>query len=132
MQLLLVEDDRQSAEIVIRLFEGLGHEVFHTTSGVQGLKMAQRKHFDAILLDFNLPDLDGSQICLVLRPVMKRLPIIALTAQDDPVTRKKAKLFGFSAFVAKPWNMLELISTVQQLTEDAMSQPRPVQKGLSD
>lgn len=126
MQLLLVEDDQQSADIVKRLFEGLGYEVAHTASGVQGLWMAQRKHFDAILLDFNLPDLDGSQICLVLRPILKKTPIIAVTAQDNAVTRKKAKLFGFSAFVSKPWNVFELISTVQGLTECAEPEKHPV------
>ncbi len=128
MNLLLVEDDPQSASLVIRLFEGLGYDVTHTPSGLQGLWLAQRKAFNAILLDFNLPDLDGSQICLVLRPLLKTTPIIALTAQDDSVSRKKARLFGFTAFVAKPWNVIELISTVQRFTEfDALEgQPRTV------
>src|SRR5579859_3666947 len=131
MKLLLVEDDLQSADLVIRLFGGLGYEVAHTTSGIEGLWMAQRKHFDAILLDFNLPDLDGSQICLVLRPMLKTTPIIALTAQNDPVSRKKAKLFGFTAFVAKPWNVFELISTIQHYTDNNPEQevqPQPIQR----
>jgi len=117
MNLLLVEDDPQSADLVGRLFEGLGYQVTHTRYGLEGLSIVQRNSFGAILLDFNLPDLDGSQVCLVLRPILKTTPIIALTAYDDVVTRKKAKLFGFSAFVTKPWNVIELISTVQRFTE---------------
>jgi len=117
MKLLLVEDNPQSADLVKRLFQGLGYEVTHTIYGLEGLRLARQKNFDVILLDFNLPDLDGSAIGLVLSPILKTTPIIALTAQDDPITRSKAKRFGFSAFVAKPWDVVELVSTVQKFAE---------------
>jgi len=122
MKLLLVEDDVQSAELVIRLFKSLGYDVVHTIQGLEGLRLARTEAFDAILLDFNLPDIDGSQICLVLRGQLKNVPIIAMTAQCDSVTRHKAKLFGFTAFVAKPWNIMELVSVVQRFTECAPTQ----------
>jgi DNA-binding response OmpR family regulator len=76
--------------------------------------VARAESFDAILLDFNLPDIDGAQVGLVMRPVFKNIPLIALTAQDDRATRNKAKHFGFDAFVGKPWSMLELLATVQE------------------
>ena len=118
----MVEDDVQSAELVIRLFNSLGYEVVHTVQGLEGLRMARNESFDAILLDFNLPDIDGSQICLVLRTQLKNVPFIALTAQGDSVTRHKAKLFGFSAFVAKPWSIMELVTVVQRFTESLPTQ----------
>jgi two-component system copper resistance phosphate regulon response regulator CusR len=117
MKILIVEDDPQSADLVTRLFHSIGHTVVHTLSGFEGLRLARTGNFDVILLDFHLPDLDGSQVGLVLHPVLKNTPIIALTAQADSVTRQKAKLFGFSAFIAKPWNLVELVSTVQDLYE---------------
>ena len=116
MRLLLVEDNMQSAGLLVRLFESTGHDVVHKTHGLAGLRAAREENFDAILLDFDLPDIDGSQVGLLLRPAMKHIPIIALTAQDDTVTRNKAKAFGFSAFIAKPWSIAELVETLHRLT----------------
>jgi DNA-binding response OmpR family regulator len=116
MRLLLVEDHLPSADLLVRLFTSAGFEVVHKTHGLDGLKAARSEPFDAILLDFNLPDIDGSQIGLLLRSTLKNVPLIALTAQSDKTTRKKAKVFGFNAFIPKPWSVVELLSTVCDLT----------------
>ena len=115
MKLLLVEDHVESAQLLVRFFKSMGYEVVHKTHGLEGLKAARAEPFDAILLDFNLPDIDGSQIGLVMRPTFQNTPLIALTAQTDRATRNKAKRFGFDAFVGKPWSMAELLATVQEL-----------------
>lgn len=116
MKLLLVEDHLQSANLLVRLFSSAGFEVVHKTHGLDGLKAARNETFDAILLDFNLPDIDGSQVGLLLRSTLKNVPLIALTAQVDKTTRNKAKVFGFNAFIPKPWSVVELLSTVRDLT----------------
>ncbi len=116
MKLLVVEDNVQSANLLVRLFESTGYEVVHKTHGLEGLKATREEDFDAVLLDFNLPDIDGSQIGLLLRSRFKYIPLIALTSQDDKVTRHKARIFGFDAFIAKPWNIKDLLNTVQALT----------------
>ena len=116
MKLLLVEDHLPSADLLIRLFKGAGFDVVHKTHGLDGLKTARSEPFDAILLDFNLPDIDGSQVGLLLRSTDKTIPVIALTAQVDKITRNKAKSFGFSAFISKPWDVAELLTTVSNLT----------------
>jgi DNA-binding response OmpR family regulator len=116
MKLLLVEDHIESAQLLVRLFKATGFDVVHKTHGLEGLKAAREESFDAILLDFNLPDIDGSQVGLLLRPAMKNVPIIALTAQSDRITRNKAKIFGFTAFIPKPWSVVELLETVKSLT----------------
>ena len=117
MKLLVVKDNLQSANLLTRVFQSAGCEVVHKTHGLQGLKAVREQNFDAVLLDFNLPDIDGSQIGLLLRSRFKNIPLIALTAQDDKVTRYKAKTFGFDAFIAKPWDISELLTTVQALTK---------------
>ena len=117
MKLLLVEDHLQSADLLVRLFKSAGFEVVHKTHGLAGLKAARRESFDAILLDFGLPDIDGSQVGLLLRPELKTVPLIALTAQVDKTTRNKAKVFGFNAFIPKPWSVADLLNIVCDLTK---------------
>src|SRR5579859_8236183 len=116
MRLLLVEDHPESADLLVRVFVSSGFDVVHKTHGLEGLKAARSETFDAILLDFNLPDIDGSQVGLLLRPLLRDVPIIALTANVDKITRNKAKMFGFNAFIPKPWNREELLSVLQDLT----------------
>jgi DNA-binding response OmpR family regulator len=116
MRLLLVEDQAESANLLVRVFVSSGFDVVHKTHGLEGLKAARSETFDAILLDFNLPDIDGSQIGLLLRPLLRDVPIIALTAHADKITRNKAKMFGFNAFIPKPWDREELINTLKDLT----------------
>jgi len=118
MKLLIVEDNVESAQLLVRLFQSQGYEVMHKTHGLDGLRAAREQAFDAILLDFNLPDIDGSQVGLLLRSMFKDIPLIALTAQSDRVTQNKAKVFGFSAFIPKPWSVVELMKVLDDLLAD--------------
>ncbi len=115
MKILLVEDNAEAAALVIRVLTCAGHEVTHTMYGLDGMKLARQGLFDVILLDFQLPDIDGSQICLSLRDVLKSTPILAVTSQDDRVTRRKAQSFGFNGFIPKPIVVEDFLATIQAL-----------------
>jgi two-component system, cell cycle response regulator DivK len=117
MKLLLVEDNRDNAQLFIRILETAGYDVTHTTRGLEGLKMARRQPYQVILLDFDLPDIDGSQVGLSLRKSAKAAAIIALTAKADKTTRNKAKLFGFNAFISKPCTDEDLLNTIKAVLE---------------
>jgi DNA-binding response OmpR family regulator len=113
MKIVLVEDTPESAQLFIRILTVAGHEVLHTPSGLEGMRLARKEHPDILLLDFSLPDLDGSQICLALHQQLRDIGMIAITAHSDRVTRRKAELFGFDAFVAKPISIDELLGAIQ-------------------
>jgi DNA-binding response OmpR family regulator len=117
MKLLLVEDNLENAQLFIRILETAGYEVTHTTRGLEGLKMARQQPYRVILLDFDLPDIDGSQVGLSLRKSARTAAIIALTAKADRTTRNKAKLFGFNAFVSKPCTDEDLLSAIRAVLE---------------
>ncbi len=119
MKLLLVEDNLENAKMVIRILQTAGYTVTHTVTGLEGMALARRGVFDGILLDFDLPDIDGSQIGLSLRRVLPNIPIIAVTAHADRVNRNKAKLFGFNAFVPKPFTDDELLGVLEALVRPA-------------
>jgi two-component system, cell cycle response regulator DivK len=114
MKVLVVEDNAESLQLFIRILTYAGHEVIYTMSGLEGMKLARQERPEAILLDFNLPDIDGSQICLALRKQFKSTLMIAVTSQSDKATRKKAEMFGFNAFIPKPVNIEQLLGTLQQ------------------
>lgn len=115
MKVLYVEDDLQSAKLFTSILESEGYEVVHTLYALEGLRLARQQSFDAIILDINLPDLDGSAMGLSLRRTMPNVPIIALTANADNITRAKTRAFGFNAFISKPCTDEDLLSTLDRL-----------------
>lgn len=117
VKLLLVEDNRDIAQLFIRILETAGYEVTHTTRGLEGLKMARQEQYSVILLDFDLPDIDGAQVGLSLRKSARTAALIALTAKADKTTRNKAKLFGFNAFVSKPCTDEDLLDAIKAVLE---------------
>ncbi len=119
MNILLVEDNLENAQLFIRILETAGYNVVHTTRGLDGMREAHNKKFSAIILDFDLPDIDGAQIGLALRRRIGPTPLIALTAQAEKVTRMKAKAFGFDAFISKPCTDEDLLKTIAVLTSGA-------------
>jgi DNA-binding response OmpR family regulator len=112
MKILWVEDNPVTATLLIRILTFAGYEVTHTAYGLEGMKFARQGRFDLILLDFKLPDIDGSQICLALRDTLKSTPILAVTSDNDRVTRRKAQAFGFNGFITKPIDIEEFLHTI--------------------
>lgn len=119
---LLVEDDLENAKLFTRILETANYQVIHTTRGMEGLRHARQQKFIAIILDFDLPDIDGSQVGLALRRGIGATPLIALTAHADSLTRSKARAFGFDAFIAKPCTDQDLIQTVATLIQNSSPQ----------
>lgn len=115
MKVLFVEDDLQTAQLFSSILRTEGYEVVHSARALEGLKHAREQTFDAIILDINLPDLDGATVGLSLRRTLPDVPIIALTANADYGTRTKTRVFGFNAFITKPCTDEDLLSTLRRL-----------------
>src|SRR5260221_4077146 len=104
--ILLIEDDLSSAEIVNRLFTTAGYSVKHCIKGLDGVRMARSEQPACILLDFNLPDIDGRNLILTFKRLFNSgiaTPIVALTARTGDMEQKLAARFGCDAFVSKPF-----------------------------
>jgi len=119
MNILLVEDNQDNADLFIRILKTADYEVTHTLRGLEGLKLARQQQFSAILLDFDLPDINGMQVGLAIRKSSRTVPIIALTAKADRNTREQARLFGFDAFITKPCLDKDLLQTIQSAVQQA-------------
>src|SRR5262249_9789304 len=118
---LLVEDNQNNADMVIRLLQSLHLEVRHTLRGFEGAKIARHERTMLILMDFNLPDIDGRTLVLQLKKQLggkDAPPIVALTARTGEVEKRVAEQFGCSAFISKPFAPDEFISVMRKLLAD--------------
>jgi CheY-like chemotaxis protein len=114
---LLVEDNQSNADLMIRLLETEGYTVKHCTHGLEGVRAAQKAIPALILMDFNLPDVDGRTLILTLKrraSLTAAVPIIAVTARTGIMEEIVAERFGCDAFVRKPFDPQEFVSVVNQ------------------
>jgi DNA-binding response OmpR family regulator len=116
--ILLVEDNQATADMIIRVLKAADYEVRHFIQGLEGAKMARRERPDLILMDFNLPDIDGRTMVLVLKKQLggpAAPPIVAVTARTGDSEMYLAKSFGCDAFVSKPFLPEDLLNLIVQL-----------------
>lgn len=99
--ILHIEDDPLSRRLVEKLLVRAGHDVIDTASGLEGIELARQHRPDLVLVDINVPDLDGYEVTLRLRgmPELERVPIVAITAEGDKQT---SLAVGANGFLEKP------------------------------
>ena len=122
--ILLVEDNQANAEMVIRIFTSAGYEVRHCVRGLEGARMARQERPSIILMDFNLPDVDGRTMALVLKKQLggrNAPPIVAVTARSGDSEIMVAKSLGCDAFVSKPFVPEDLLNLVVGLLQKQTS-----------
>ncbi len=101
---LYIEDDFNSQRLVKRVLERNGYRVFTANDGLKGLTVAQECNPDLILIDINLPNMDGHEITTRLRsiPTTATVPIVAITANVSSLNRDLALAAGCTGFLTKP------------------------------
>ena len=102
--ILIIEDDEKFARLAQKILPRHGHRVIHASTALSGLDRMEHESVDLVLLDMDLPDLDGKVVATTIRARAgtEHLPIIAVTAQTDAVARRLAMAFGCSGFIPKP------------------------------
>ena len=126
---LVVDDDRNAVEILYRMLQKEGFEVLRAHGGPQAIEIATAQPVDVILLDVMMPQMDGFQVCAVLRGQERTrdIPVILLTAKDDMETRARGMKLAVSEYLTKPVNKLELLPRVQ-----AQVRARELERRLSE
>ena len=114
---LLIEDDQENADMTIRILQSANYEVIHTLRGYDGARIARRQRPSAILIDFDLPDIDGRTMALILKKQLGQdsPPIVAVTARAGVAEMRMAEQFGCDGFVSKPFMPDELLHVVEQV-----------------
>ena len=113
-RIALIEDDRDIAFTVRLNLEREGYKVAHYDRGQDGLSAVQRGGADFVILDLNLPDLDGLTICRELRrdPATRSIPILMLTARGSERDRVTGLELGADDYLTKPFSVRELVARV--------------------
>jgi two-component system response regulator MprA len=115
MKVLIVEDDAAVGRALERVLRAHGYLTAHATDGRSGLAEATRNGFDAMLLDVNLPDISGIDVCRQLRGTGSRLPVLMLTARDTVTDRVAGLDAGADDYLVKPFALPELVARVRAL-----------------
>jgi len=103
-RILLVEDNDQNRYLTTYLLEHAGHTVLHASNGVGALEIAARETFDLVLMDIQMPEMDGYEAATRLRemPGLANVPIVAVTSYAMAGDREKALGLGFVGYIEKP------------------------------
>jgi DNA-binding response OmpR family regulator len=114
---LYIEDNPDNTTLVKRALEARGYKLLHAPNGTKGVSVAEAEEIDLILLDINLPDIDGYEVARQLRASNKRtlntVPIIAVTANALKGDAQKALEAGCDVYMSKPINIRELWARVE-------------------
>jgi DNA-binding response OmpR family regulator len=113
-KILVVEDERTLRETLQYNLQRQGYEVLTASDGLQAIKVARKERPDLIVLDLMLPQIDGLEVCRVLRQEMA-LPILMLTARVDEVDKVVGLEVGADDYMTKPFSMRELMARVKAL-----------------
>ena len=115
MRILLVEDDPTTSRSIELMLSHANLNVYATDLGEEGIDLAKLYDYDLILLDLDLPDMDGHEVLRQLRLARVETPILILTGSDD--TESKIKGFGFGAddYLTKPFHREELVARIHAI-----------------
>lgn len=131
IKILLVDDDLKNSLLLKRFIEAEGYEVTYANNGKVGLEMYKADHPDLMLLDINMPELDGFELARIIRENDKRVIIFFLTDRTDKVDR----LHGFSLkgndYIPKPFYPEELIAKIHERF-DSMALDQDVEYMIGD
>jgi DNA-binding response OmpR family regulator len=115
-KLLVVDDEPLTVEMLETFLKLNGYETVAVLNGADALLMVQVEMPDAVLLDLQLPDLNGIEVCRKLRAgAYPQLPVIMITAHGSPEMRRRALEAGANAYFTKPIRFPDLIAELNRL-----------------
>ncbi len=103
IKLLVVDDEKGFCSYLKSFFSSRGHKVFTATNAKDALSLVGQESPDLVLLDVNMPDMNGLEVLRLIKKDSPRTKVIMVTVSDDEDTREKAKLFGSDDFIKKPF-----------------------------
>ncbi len=116
--IMLVEDNKDNADMIVHILTTANYEVRHFTRGLEAAQEARRNKPMLILMDFNLPDIDGRTLALLLKKQLGGVnspPIVACTARVGRHEARLAERFGCDAFLGKPFSAEDLLALTQKI-----------------
>lgn len=126
MKILLVEDEERLASFIRKGISAEGYEVEVAHDGRTGLSLFRRDIYDIIILDVNLPHMNGFDLCRHIRSENEAVPVLMLTALDSMADKSDGFNAGADDYLAKPFEFQELLLRLRALTRRIGSRPKQV------
>jgi two-component system cell cycle response regulator DivK len=127
LRILVVEDSPVNMVLTVAILESAGHAALQADHAAQGLELARREQPDLVLMDVQLPDMDGLAATRVLKadPRTAHLPVIALTACSTKSDEDEARAAGCDGHVAKPIRYKEFLAAMDTVMKRREAAPPP-------
>jgi DNA-binding response OmpR family regulator len=129
-EVVVIEDEQDIADLIMLHLADLGCRCTHFINGIDGLQHARSEAFDLLILDINLPGMNGFDICKTLREAQIKQPIVMLTARNDESDKIDGLEIGADDYITKPFSIREFIARIKavfrRMEIDAQSQRRPM------
>ena len=114
--ILIVEDNEKNMKLVRDILRHNGHTTLEAVTGEEGVRLALSERPDLVLMDIQLPDIDGIEALRRIRAerTADAIPVVAVSASVMPDDQQKIVTSGFDAFVTKPINLKQFLETVKR------------------
>lgn len=124
-RILIIEDNPANMKLALLLLNNAGHSALCATDAETGLTLAREAQPDLVLMDIQLPGMDGLAATSLLKqaPATAAIPVIALTAMAMKDDQEKAEAAGCDAYIAKPLRYLELYAAIDALLAQRAARP---------
>lgn len=127
LSVLYVEDDATVNAIVTNILKTLKIKIFSVKDGIEGLEEFQKNHYDLIISDINMPNMDGLEMSKLIREINPKIPIILVSGNSDYATFLKSIEYGVNGYLIKPINLMTLVKELSRVME-----PVAMQKELEE
>ena len=123
--ILIVEDNEKNMKLVRDILQHQGHTTLEAVTGADGVRLALERRPDMVLLDIQLPDIDGIAVLRQIRaePALDAMPVLAVSASVMPDEQQKVVTSGFDAFITKPINLKQFRDTVRHFLAHGRKPP---------
>jgi two-component system copper resistance phosphate regulon response regulator CusR len=129
MRILVIEDEKRIADFLGRGLESAGYAVDLANDGKRGLALIHESDYDLVILDLNLPDMDGLEVLERIRNRKVSPPVLILSARNAVDDRVKGLELGADDYLVKPFAFVELLARVRALLRRGQPTPERLQLG---
>ena len=121
--ILIVEDNEKNMKLARDVLQSRGYATLEAVTGEEGVRLAIDRKPDLVLMDIQLPGINGMEALRQVRadPGCAKIPVVAFTASVTPTDRSQISAAGFDAFISKPINLKEFLETVKRLLEGGVA-----------
>ncbi|MDO8827110.1 response regulator transcription factor [Methylophaga sp.] len=129
ISVLLIEDDLDLAQTVMDYLQLEAISCDHASNGAAGLNLLEQNYYDVLLLDLNLPRIDGLTVCERLRNEGSSIPVLMLTARDQLTDKQAGFAAGTDDYLVKPFELKELVMRIHALSRRRSGQTQLLRCG---